>query len=84
MISLDEYEKLTIDQKADLMWSKGTFLQAKAIKGGIVSLYSLGSFYVELSYNPIKNSIENLAAFKQIEQLDSFLEKIDLNDLGKD
>ncbi len=53
-----------MNEKAELTWQQGTFLTCQMQQSHSLSLYALGNFYVELVYDPERNQIVNLIAFK--------------------
>jgi hypothetical protein len=86
MIQLAAFETLPLDQKAERVWQQGTFLDCQmlecysvslyAVSLYAVSLYALGDFYVKLRYDPVKNRIVDLQAFKDTSRLTPYLDKI--------
>ncbi|MDJ1505214.1 hypothetical protein [Xanthocytophaga agilis] len=76
MISYLVFSDLPLNQKAELTWQGGTFLDCHIEQDHSFSLYSLGDFYVELRYDPQANQIVDLMAFKDISRLSAYLDKI--------
>ena len=62
MLTRYDFDGFTEDEKARAVWD-GTFLADREENGLTVQLYSLGSFYVELFYDPIANKILRFQAF---------------------
>jgi hypothetical protein len=79
MINLASFEDLPLDQKAELVWQQGAFLDCQSLECHCVSLYALGDFYVELTYDPERNRIVDLQVFKDISRLSPYLDKITIS-----
>lgn len=80
MIGLYEYNLMTIDEKAQLLWDSGEFLVSSK---EATNLYSLSDFYVEVIYSNEQNKIVDIKTFKRGKRLERYLELIYLNKLLK-
>ena len=78
-IGLYEFNVLTEDQKAQMVWDFGTFITNKADGKKAVTLYSLSNFYVEIWYNQTENQINNIRSFSSIKQLSPYLDDMDVD-----
>lgn len=80
-MTLYEYLLLRPEEQASATWQHGAFI-AVADKGALkVLLYQIDSFYVEVYYNCKLGRIEELRSFDSTDQLDPYLEAIDLSGL---
>lgn len=75
MLTRDDFEHLTDHEKAEAVW-RGTFLADREDAGHKLQLYSLDSFYVEVSYCPEENRITAFRAFTQTQQLAPYLAQV--------
>lgn len=82
MISYPLFSQLPLNQKAQMSWQQGTFLTCQIQESHSLSLYALGDFYVELVYDPNKNEIVDLTAFKDMGKLAVYLDKVSLGELS--
>jgi len=80
VIGLYEYNLMTIDEKAQLLWDSGEFLVSSK---EATNLYSLSDFYVEVIYSNEQNKIVDIKTFKRGKRLERYLELIYLNKLLK-
>lgn len=78
MLTMEEYEALNEQQKADAIFN-GTFLADREENGLIVQLFSLGKIYAELYYDPNANKILRYRAFEGTQQLTPYLAHIRFN-----
>ena len=61
MISEKSYELLTIEDKTDLLWKHGTFLEEVISYGKYrICIYELNKFLVGVFYNVHNNSVEKI------------------------
>jgi len=75
---LYEYNILSQDEKARILWDSGIFLLANRGSNLTFCLYSLFDFYVEVLYNHATNSIVKLQTFKSLQRLTPYLDLINL------
>ena len=68
-----------IDQ-ANAVW-RGVYLVNRFEKPFIYQLYSLGSFFVEVTYNPKINEVTHLEPFTTSKLLEPYINRISLGDL---
>lgn len=53
-----EYQQLSIDEKADILWEQGTFLNEVIEYGKFrVNIYELNKFFVGAFYSVVDNKI---------------------------
>lgn len=72
MLTIHDFNSLTQDEKAEAIW-QGTFLGDRPEGDQMVLLYSLGSFYVEVSYSTAANRISTFHAFTNTQLLAPYL-----------
>ena len=61
MISEQTYTELTIDEKAEILWRKGTFIaEIIEYRKQKVCIYELNEFFVGVFYNVRNNSIDKI------------------------
>lgn len=75
MLTIKAYDALDETAKAAVIL-KGDFLADREENGLMVQLYSVGSFYGELFYDPLANKILRWRAFEGIQQLGPYLAHI--------
>lgn len=80
-MNLYEFNLLEINAQAELLWEEGVYLLVRQEAGYMVNLHALNSFFVEVWYNGKKNKIERIRAFKSREQLEPYIDDIDLEKL---
>jgi hypothetical protein len=78
MLTILDFNSLTDDEKAESVW-QGTFLGDRPENDQIVQLYSLGSFYVEVTYIPATNRINGFHAFTNTQLLVPYLAQVKFN-----
>ena len=60
MIAWAEFKKLTLQEKINLLYEKGTFVMAIRYYGYKVNLYLLGNYYLEVFVNHKHTLIEKI------------------------
>jgi len=78
MLTMEEYDALDNAKKPAVIL-QGEFLTDREENGLIVQLYSVGSFYGELYYDPLANKILHWRAFEGTQQLGPYLAHIRFN-----
>ncbi|MBX2896804.1 MAG: hypothetical protein KF763_15265 [Cyclobacteriaceae bacterium] len=58
------------------VWEHGVFLISRVVEGMAFNLYSCHNFFVEIRYSQPANRIEGLRVFKNISQLEPYLDCI--------
>ena len=77
-MSIYEFIQLDINSKADILWSKGVFLESHFIKEISAKLYYLNDFFVEVVISNEECEIIEIIPFKQGYRLEKYLNKIKL------
>jgi len=78
MLTLEDFNALTDNEKAEAVW-QGSFLGDRQASGQMVQLYSLDNFYVEVNYCPQANAITHFRSFTDTRQLVPYLAQIKFN-----
>jgi hypothetical protein len=79
-MSMPEYLMLSIEERATVLWDQGTYLETDVYYGHTVKLYALHSFFVEVYYSPVTQSIKKVeVAYDQ--DLKKYLGKIKIEKL---
>ena len=61
----DEYKLLSIDERADVLWKNGTFLEEIIEYGKYrIMIYGLHSFFVSVYYSVKENKIEKIEVMR--------------------
>lgn len=81
-VNIQEFNGLTIDEKAWNLWHGATFLSVYEKAGYRINLFYLNDYYIELWYNISENKVDHIRAFTSLELLDPFLENIILEGLS--
>ena len=78
-MTLYEFNALSEDEKAAVLWSKGDFVTERKENNFNILLYQVQSFYVEVFYSGNENKISRLRSFSSTEQLEPYLNNIDIS-----
>ena len=81
MVSIEKFNKLSLDEKAWHIWNGATFLHVREDKNFRYNLFYIGNYYVELVYDIGNNQIEKINAFFTAVFLAPYLDSIKLSDL---
>jgi len=76
-MTLDEFNTLDEMEQAEAVWD-GVFVADREDEEHKILLYQIDSFYVEVFYHKQHNVLKKFSAFSSINQLDIYLDKIDL------
>ena len=83
MIGLYEYNLMSIDEKAQLLWDSGEFLLSNKTTNAATNLYSFSDFFVEVIYSNELNKIIDINTFKNDTRLEPYLDLINVSKLLK-
>ena len=78
---MKEYLKLTLGEKADLLWKNGLFIETYSDRNITANLYYIDSFFVEVIVTHNNSQIQEITPFKHGERLEKYLEMISLQAL---
>lgn len=73
------FEGFDLHSKACMTWSKGVNIGHRCEGNYYMCLYRLNDFYVEIQYHTGYDGIASIKTFLCEEQLQPYLDKIDLN-----
>ena len=76
VIGIYEFNLMSDDFKAALLWDKGTFIMTRIENPYRISLYSLSDFFAEIWYNDEKGTIDEIRAFKSITALEPYFKNL--------
>jgi len=76
-----DFNKLSNDEKLELVSYEGTFLDNRIFAEIGISLYEYNGFYVEVWLDRKENEIDRVITFTQLRYLEPYLEKINLNEM---
>jgi hypothetical protein len=78
MLTMEMYNALSWSEKADAIM-EGSFLTDREENGLIVQLYSVGTIYAEVTYDPLAHKILCYRVFEGTQQLVPYLAYIRFN-----
>ncbi len=81
MISLVQFTLMNRQARAQCVWEEGAYLLCMEGKRAGRSLYALGDFWVELTYDYVHNQVLDVFPFRRQVLLDEWLERIHLEKL---
>jgi hypothetical protein len=76
MVTLYDFNGMDERGQADAVFSEGVYMDDREEGGLKAQLYRLGSFYVEVFYDPVENKISRLRSFKSSSQLAPYVKLI--------
>ncbi len=76
-MTIYEFNKLNDSEKAEVVWD-GTLIGDRTDDIYNILLYQVDSFYVEVFYQKKRNIIKRIRSFSSTDQLQPYLEKMDL------
>lgn len=80
-LGIYEFVRMKDDERANYLWDNGSFVTSIKEGGFKLILYVLSDFYVEVKYDTSTNEIIELKPFRTAKKLESYLEKLNLNEL---
>jgi hypothetical protein len=80
-VELYDYIKLNLNDKANLLWDEGVFIDKYIDLDMITNLYYLHNFYVEVILSNSNGRITEITPFKKGERLEKYLRHVDLKEL---
>jgi hypothetical protein len=81
-MNLDEFIRLSLGDKADLLWREGIYIENHSEKNQTINLYFIYKFYVEVVVSHNTYRIREIKAFSDRNFLDKYLSKINLSELS--
>lgn len=80
-MNLDEFALLTEDQRISILWREAKIIAQRKEDDYNVFLYQVYSFYIEVWYSCNLMNIYSLKSFSSTEELDPYLEQVDISSL---
>jgi hypothetical protein len=77
-----EYNRLTLGEKASLLWQKALFIERYTDKDTTSNLYHIKNFFIEAVVSHTENRIIDVTPFKMGDRLEKYLVRVDLKDLS--
>jgi hypothetical protein len=63
------YSSLPLHHKAEIVWSKGTLIEAIETKEHDISIYFIEGLYVEVIYSIVLNEVQDIRILEESEQI---------------
>ncbi len=80
-MDMHEYNRLSLGEKASLLWQQALFLERHADANTTSSLYHYRNFYIEAVVSHQENKIVEVIPFRIGERLEKYISGINLRDL---
>jgi hypothetical protein len=80
-LTYSEFNALPLDNKIHLLETEGVIIAIKEFSSTLIELYAIYDFYAELKYNTIHGVIVGLNILNLREQLEAYLNNIDIKDV---
>ena len=80
-MSLYEFVILKKDEQANAVWN-GTFIADRIFRRSHVHLYVIEDFFVEVSYNALKNKIVRIRPFASRRLLEPYIKKVSIAEIN--
>jgi hypothetical protein len=80
-MEIDEYTRLSLGDKADILWKKGLFIENYCDKNVTINLYFIFNFFVEVVVIHNTFRIKEITAFEKGPRFEKYLESISLRSL---
>lgn len=77
-MKLYEYIVLDLNDKANILWENGVFLDSHLETKRGFNLYYLNNYYVEVIVTKLNEEIIDIMPFKQGHRLEKYLDKIEI------
>ncbi len=81
MMDIYKYIKLSLAEKADILWKTGLFIENYCDRSVTTNLYFIDSFFVEVVVTHNTARIREITPFCGGTRLEKYLEKINLREL---
>lgn len=82
-MTIDQFKFLDETRQAEILLKEGVFLSDRIYKNFTIFLYQFGKFYVEVFYNTTYSILQGTRCFEYNEDLQPYLERIDISALYK-
>lgn len=78
-MSIEEFNLLTFDQKCQVIFRRGIYLEGRNEENLVFNLYSIFSFYAELCYNLEDDYMASINVFKYSRLLEPYINEIKIS-----
>lgn len=78
---IDRFAQQSLQLKAEYVKKNGTFLIGRLGKIYVYNLYEIHGFFVEIAWDVRNSKLIGVDTFQDISQLESYLKRIQLNEL---
>jgi len=82
MATLMDFRVMTFEEQCSVITFSGDYLTHRTLGDQKVFLYHSNGFYIEVFYSAQKAKVLKISSFEKLEELDPYLQKISLSDLG--
>ena len=80
-VEIYDYIKLDLNDRANLLWDEGVFIEKYIDLHIITNLYYLNKFYVEVVLSNKDGRISEITPFRSGERLEKYIRHVDLKSL---
>ena len=80
-MKLHDFELMAETEQIDQLYRYGVYIGKRRDAFSVILLYQLEGFYVEVYYRKYRSHVKKLHCFETTEQLDPYLEQIDVENL---
>jgi hypothetical protein len=78
MLSFREYQTLSVDQKANLVWDHGTYLVCRCKDRYVITLHAMKGQFIEIWLDAVQKRVCMLYTFHHTDGLTPYLDKLPL------
>jgi len=82
MTTLMDFRVMTFEEQCGVITFSGSYLMHRTSGDQNIFLYHSNGFYIEVFYSAQKAKVLKISSFDQLGELDPYLERISLSDLG--
>lgn len=82
MTTLMNFRVMSFEEQCGVITFSGDYLTHRTLGDQKVFLYHSNGFYIEVFYSAQKAKVLKISSFDKLNELDPYLEKISLSDLG--
>jgi hypothetical protein len=75
------FDQFNLNAKACITWQQGVHLCCRAQGAYYMALYRLDDFYVEIQYHTCFDGISSINTFVCEDEIQQYLDKVDINNL---
>ena len=83
-IGLADFEKLSLKEQLDLLYTDGVHIGKRLVDGQPVILYQLNGFYAEVYFIAYRREVDKIIISNDIDIVHPYLDQIRIRDMDKD